>query len=131
MDPATLDAIARRHGIELIVQFGSTVSGATHAGSDLDIGVLFARTPVSFDDLAALTVELQALEPGREVDVAVINHADPLFLKKITESCVLCFGSEQRLARLKLYAFKRYVDHRRFLALEREYVRRYAARAGS
>jgi predicted nucleotidyltransferase len=131
VDPASLDSIARRYGIELIVQFGSTVSGTAHAGSDLDIGVLFARGMVPFADLAALTVELQTLEPGREVDVAVINRADPLFLKKITESCVLRYGSEQRLARLKLYAFKRYVDHRRFLDLEREYVRRYAARAGS
>jgi hypothetical protein len=40
---------------------------------------------------------------------------------------VVVYGSKQRLARLKLYAFKRYADHRRFLDLEREYVRRYVA----
>jgi predicted nucleotidyltransferase len=127
VDSASLEAIARRYAIELLVHFGSTVTGATHAGSDLDIGVLFERTPVPFDDLVALSADLQALQPEREVDVAVINYADPLFLKKITESCVVVYGSEQRLARLKLYAFKRYADHRRFLDLEREYVRRYVA----
>ena len=107
------------------------MSGRTHAGSDLDLGVLFERAPSSLDDVTTLGGELQALVPGREVDVVVVNHADPLLLKQITESCVLLYGSPARLARLKLYAFKRYTDHRRFLRMERDYVRRHAAPAGS
>ena len=63
----------------------------------------------------------------REVDLAVLNHADPLFLKKVTEQCQLLAGSLARLQRLQVYAFKRYQDHRPFLALERDYVRRHAA----
>ena len=119
-----LEAIARRHGVELLLAFGSTVTGHVHPKSDRDLAVLFDRPDVSFDELAELRHALQALDPGREVDLAVINRADPLFLKKITEACQLLHGSPRRLAELRMYAFRRYQDHRRYLVLEREYVHR-------
>lgn len=124
MDPADLEKIARRHGIELLLQFGSVVTGQVHPRSDLDLAVLFDRPVVSFETLADLQHELQSLDPDRKVDLAIINHADPLFLRKITERCRLLLGSPRRLAELRIYAFKRYQDHRHYLALEREYVNR-------
>jgi len=30
--------------------------------------------------------------PGCKVDLAILNRADPLFLKKIVESCRVLFG---------------------------------------
>ena len=98
------------------------MSGRTHATSDVDLAVLLERRPASLEAHAELLGDLQALLPGREVDVALINGADPLFLKKITERCRLLYGSPRALHELKIYAFKRYQDHRRFLAMERAYV---------
>jgi predicted nucleotidyltransferase len=128
MDPETLEGIASRHGVELILEFGSMVSGQVHPRSDMDLAVIFGGPVPSFDKLADLQHELQALNPDREVDLAIINHADPLFLRKITEQCRLLFGSPRRLALLRIYAFKRYQDHRRYLPLEREYVDRTLGR---
>jgi hypothetical protein len=65
--------------------------------------------------------------PDREVDVAILNRADPLFLKKITEDCRLVYGSPRDLQRMKIYAFKRYQDHRRYLDMERLYVEQLLA----
>ena len=124
MEPVDLETIAQQYGIELIVEFGSFVSGHVHSRSDLDLAVLFDASVPSFEKLADLRHELGSLDPEREVDLAIINHADPLFLRKITERCRLLFGSARRLAELRIYAFKRYQDHRRYLALEREYVHR-------
>ena len=124
MDPERLADVARRRGIRLLLQFGSSVTGRLHPGSDVDLGVLLDRAPTSLADHADLVAELQALVPDREVDVAIINHADPLFLKKITEAVKLLYGSPRALHELKMYAFKRYQDHRRYLALERDYVER-------
>ena len=131
MDTQGLEQIARRHGIELILEFGSMVTGRVHPRSDLDLAVLLGGPALSFTELADLRHELQSLHPDHEVDVAIVNHADPLFLKKVTERCRLLYGSPRRLAELKIYAFKRYQDHRRYLALEREYVRRTLARLSS
>lgn len=124
VDPAALDTLAHRHGIVLLLQFGSSVTGREHAGSDLDLAVLLERFPESADAHADLVADLQTLVPGREIDVAIVNRADPLFLKQITADCRLLYGAESRLHELRIYAFKRHQDHRRFLAMERDYVRR-------
>jgi predicted nucleotidyltransferase len=123
-DAKSLEAIARQYGLVLMLEFGSAVSGREHARSDRDIAVLLDRPALPFQEHAALAHDLQTLFPGREVDLAVINRADPLFLKQITERCRLLFGAPRRLHELRMYAFRRYQDHRRYLRLERAYVDR-------
>ena len=76
------------------------------------------------EEHADLAGDLQTLVTGRDVDVALINHADPLFLKQILMRCALLYGSTQRLHELRMYGFKRYQDHRHYLAMERDYVTR-------
>ena len=124
MSAADLEPIARKYGIRLILQFGSTVTGPLHAASDVDIAVLLERPAPTLEERAELLHELQGLFPDREVDLAVLNRADPLFLKKVTESCRLLHGDPSALQRLKLYAFRRYQDHRKYLDLERRFVAR-------
>ena len=124
MDSRALDDIARRHGILLLLQFGSTVSGHARPDSDLDLAVLLEHEPGSLTDYTDLIGEIQTLTPDCEVDIALLNTADPLFLKKIVESATLLYGPARRLYEFKMYAFKRYQDHRRYLALERDYVAR-------
>ena len=123
-------AVAEKYGVLLALQFGSAVTGRMHERSDVDIAVLLDRPSLSLDDYAGLLHELQALFPDREIDLALLNHADPFFLKKVTENCRILFGTERRLHLLKMYAFKRYQDHRRFLSLERHFVDRYVTATG-
>lgn len=130
MDRPRLDAIARQHRALLILQHGSTVTGTTHRDSDLDVAILLDRAPTT-EAYLSLMADLQAVFPGRELDIVLLNHGDPLLLKRVTERCLLLWGSPTRLRDLKLYAFKRYQDHRRYLVLEREYVRRKVASAGA
>src|SRR5947208_8662796 len=97
MDVARLETIARQHGILLIVQFGSSVSGLFRPDSDIDLAVLAERAPDSLADQGQLVADLQPFYPGREVDLVLLNRADPLLLKKITERCALVYGPERRL----------------------------------
>ena len=124
-----LGAIANKHGILLALQFGSSVTGKTHARSDLDIAVSLDRAEISFQEHADLLQDLQQLFPQQEVDLALINHADPLFLKKITDDCQILYGPAERLHRLKIYAFKRFQDHRKYFDMERRYAAKYLATA--
>lgn len=127
---AAFDQIAERHRAALLLQYGSTVVGPTHARSDVDIGVLYDGPVPSFLDQGGLIADLEACFPGRQVDLAVLDHADPLFLHRVVERCRLLAGSPRRLAELKVYAFKRYVDHRPYLAMERTYLDRVLAERG-
>jgi predicted nucleotidyltransferase len=122
-----LGDIAKKHGIVLVLKFGSSVTGRVHPRSDVDIAVLLDRPNVTLHEHSALLQSLQPLFPDRELDLALINRADPLFLKKIADNCELLFGPPERLQALKLYTFKRYQDHRRFFEMEREFAGRFVA----
>ena len=126
MDPSSeqITPIAEKHGIILLLRFGSSVTGMLHERSDVDLAVLLAQVPRSLEAHAELLHDLQQLFPDREVDLALLNRADPLFLRKITEACRLLHGSVRQFQRFKIYAFKRYQDHRKYLEMERRYVER-------
>jgi len=125
--PPGLKEIAKRFKIRMILQFGSTVTGVTHDRSDLDLAVQLATQDMSLQTVLEIQEALQTLFSGRQVDLAILNRADPLFLKKIVESSRLLFGTPQDLARLRLYAFKAYQDFQPYLKLERQYVARRLA----
>jgi predicted nucleotidyltransferase len=122
-----LSGVCQRHGVVLLLQFGSTVSGPVRPDSDVDLAVLLSDPELSFERFGELQHDVQQLFENREIDLSIINRADPLFLKKILERCQLLYGSARRLQELRIYAFKRYQDHRRYLAMERRYVERRLA----
>jgi predicted nucleotidyltransferase len=122
-------SLAEKHRFRMVLLFGSAVSGREHARSDLDIAVLFGAGDPGFREYSEVCHNLQEVFPDRQVDVAAINHADPLFLKKIIENCQLLFGQQADLQQLKIFAFKRYQDHGRFFEMERAYVDRLARKA--
>lgn len=118
-----IDRIAREYGLRLVILFGSEASGQVHQSSDIDIAVMFEDAEAAEDRFFDLISDLQAVFHEREVDLGLINGADPLFLKKILENCELISGEPRSLAELKMYAFRRYVDHKRFLKMEEQYVK--------
>jgi predicted nucleotidyltransferase len=124
-----LKRLAKKHGISLILVFGSVVSGHRHTGSDLDVAVLLEkdRDP-SYREYSDLLQKLQEIFPGQPLDLSLINHADPLFLKKITENSYILYGSMRKFQELKIYAFKRYQDHRYYFDIEQNYVKRFLSR---
>lgn len=122
-----LKDISQKHGIVLTLKFGSSVTGRAHPKCDVDLAILLDRSNITLREHAELLQSLQPLFQDRELDLALINHADPLFLKKITDNFELLYGPPERLQALKLYAFKRYQDHRRFFEMERQFAERFLA----
>ena len=123
-----LSRIAKKYNLRMILAFGSEISSQIHPKSDIDIAVLGKNPDFTMEELSNLIMELQRFFPQREVDIAIINQADPLFLKKILERCEVLYGNTSDLARLKIYAFKRYVDHRKYFKLEEEFAKKFIAR---
>ncbi len=117
-----LAALAVKYGIRLILLFGSSVGGREHQESDIDLGILLDGPGPGLSTRVDLQHELQSLIPERKVDLAILNHADPLFLKKVTERCKLLHGNLSDLHSLKILSFRRYQDHKRYLQMERRYV---------
>jgi predicted nucleotidyltransferase len=105
--------IAKKYGLSLILLFGSQVTGQTHPDSDTDIAVL-TENNLTTGKYLSLTTEFAEIGPEAEIDLVIINRADPLLLKKILENCRLLYGAPRRLAELKIHAFKKYCDYQRY-----------------
>ncbi|MDH5378919.1 MAG: nucleotidyltransferase domain-containing protein [Gammaproteobacteria bacterium] len=116
--------IAEKYGLRLILLFGSQAKGFTHAQSDLDIAVEFRGAAPEFKKQTELSSALQDIYPDQIVDLAILNRADPLFANQVTENCTLLYGDETHLAEVKAINYRRYIDHTRFFAMEKEYVRK-------
>lgn len=125
----SLEALAEKRSLRLIVLFGSHVTGRTHEASDLDLAV---RTRdgagISFASRLDLLEDLRGIFPDFDLDLAQIDQADPLFLKQILGNCILLAGTARDFSELKLYAFRRYQDHKPYLAMEQQFVERLVNR---
>jgi len=66
MDPSSeqIAPIAKKHGIILLLRFGSSVTGMLHERSDVDLAVLLERVPRSLEAHAELLHDLQQLFPS-------------------------------------------------------------------
>lgn len=123
--------IARANGISLVLLFGSTAGGSSRPDSDVDIAVRFADAGADLHRTLHVQRELSCLFDGREVDLAVLNRADPLFMKKVAERCRVLYEEPGAADAFLLLAFRRYHDHRKYLDMERRFAMEYVKRIAS
>lgn len=93
-----LPELARRHGIRLLVLFGSTVTGRRHPESDLDLAVLFDREPEDetwLSEEAALQAELETtLRPSCPLQLVVMNGADASIQNTVANEGILLYVAD-------------------------------------
>ena len=118
-----LESIARNHSLKLIVLFGSQATGHVHSHSDVDVAVLPSRR-LSWDERNELWAKLCELFQA-EVDLSLLDHAQPLLMYQVAEHGQVLYESEQwAWANFKLYARRLYWD----TAPLRESLSRYVNR---
>jgi uncharacterized protein len=108
-----VNKIAKKYGLKLVLLFGSHASGKTHKKSDLDIAVLGNRA-IDFKKQISLINELSGIF-GKEIDLSVINIANPLLLFQISKSSLIIYGDKRDYFKFKLNAFHRYNDYLYFI----------------
>ena len=122
----SLGEMTGKFGLRLILLFGSEADGVVHARSDLDIAVgTRSGNGFSGDLYDRLLERFGRIFPGRKVDLACLDHADPLFLKEVTDHCRLLGGRPGDLQQLKILAFRRYQDHKKYLGMEKRFAERF------
>ncbi|MFA5961814.1 MAG: nucleotidyltransferase domain-containing protein [Parcubacteria group bacterium] len=109
--------IAKKFHLKLVILFGSFSSGKNRADSDMDIAVLGLNI-ASFDDQLCLTNEFSQIFQSN-VDLTVINSANPLLSFQISKNAVLLFGSQQEFMKFKLYAFHMFNDYAPYFQMEK------------
>lgn len=83
-----LDRLCRKHGVLAVYLFGSRADDGlrllrgeevAREGSDLDVGVVFRRSPGNPLVLSQLQVDLEDVFSPLQVDLVPLHHVDALF----------------------------------------------------
>ena len=122
--------IAKKHRLKLVMLFGSFANGRNRKDSDLDIAVL-GEKEISFKKSIDLVNEFTKVF-HKNIDLAVLNHANPLLLHQASKGSILLYGEKKEFLAFKLYAFHRYNDYMPYFSLEAELnkkiINQYASR---
>ncbi len=110
--------IAKKHGLKLVVLFGSFAVGENREDSDMDIAVL-GKNDISFEKSVNLINGFMKIF-HENVDLSVINKANPLLLHQISQSAIRLFGKERFFFDFKLFAFRRYNDYLPYFEIEKQ-----------
>ena len=118
-----LQSIAKRYHLRLIVLFGSQATRRTHLESDVDVAIWVER-PLSTAKRNRLWIDLSKVF-GADVDLTVLNHAEPLLLWHVATKGRLLYGSTRwAWPDFKAYAFRNYQDTQKFRDDLTRYLRR-------
>ena len=125
VDRSALAAVSRAFDLNLILLYGSRVTGHVHPESDTDLGVWRRRGPLPASQILDLSYQLSQLLPPEtgELDVADLNRA-PGLLKHIAaeQGMALYEAMPGDLAHFRVLAWNLYQD-------ERIAIRRHDSRA--
>jgi len=125
VDAARLADIAERYGLDMVVIFGSQVSGHVRAGADIDVAVRMQRRSWGdWERELELVGELtKAITGDGDLDVVFLNGASPLLLFEVASGGVVLYqGQPTTFAQFQSYAARRYDDSRKFFELQRTYL---------
>ncbi len=125
IDRSALADVGRAYDLNLILLYGSRVTGHLHRESDVDLGVWRRRGPLPASQFFDLSYQLSELLPPEtgELDVADLNRA-PGLLKHIAaeQGTALYEAMPGDLAHFRVLAWNLYQD-------ERIAIRRHDSRA--
>lgn len=122
IDTKKLEQIRQKYELELVMIHGSQATGQVHAKSDVDVAVTTKGREGKVARLE-LIADLNMALATSEVDLTVLDKADPLLLKTVTDTAIRVAGAQTDFFKLKLLAFHRYNDYLPYLELERQVVR--------
>ena len=112
----TLEEIAQRYHLSLILLFGSHATGGTTSESDVDIAVQ-TECPENIADLdyhLNLAAELSACLREGEIDLVFLNGADPLLKSEVGRYGKVLFEKEDAFADFAVRTMKEFDDAQHF-----------------
>lgn len=99
--------LALKHGVDMIVLFGSRADGTATKHSDVDIAYMKSEQ-LPFEDELSIGGELAALYGTEAVDVVYLNRTSPAFMFEIMKKAKLLYAKDEIIfPQMFSYAVKR------------------------
>ena len=122
-DLEKLKNTCRKHEIKMVLLYGSQAMGNSNAESDIDLGLLLKD---DFYDFEEIIKDLMEVFKGSIIDVAILNHGDPVLKFEIISNYKILFCQEDEIF-LEFYinTVKQYNDTKKFRTLEENYLENF------
>lgn len=108
-----ISELARKHGLSLVVLFGSQATGKTHPKSDVDIGVAKRRSSVEGAEVPIIEIESELVVILKRDDVEVVNiyNVSPTLMRSVVEEGKALYeSSPDEFSEWKLYAIRVWME---------------------
>lgn len=117
--------LAEKYGLDLLLLFGSQVSGKTHKRSDYDLGFI-SKQYKNLGELVKMEYEISEVLKIGKIDLIDLKKAPPLLMKSVADNSLLLYQKEPTLyARFKIYASKLFVEARRLFNLRETVIQKF------
>jgi predicted nucleotidyltransferase len=114
-------------GLQIVLLFGSRVSGRVHSGSDIDLGILF-DSPV---DLVRMTSRVTGLLHTERVDLVDLRRASPLLtFSAARQSDLLYERSAGLFNQFFSLSFRRYIDTKKLRDAQKKIIQNFLKEKG-
>ncbi len=114
--------VAQKHGLKLVVLFGSFATGENRKDSDFDIAVLAGKKNI-FSNLRnfsqCLSDFARVFKTNEDkIDLTNFNEANILLRREITAEGKLLFGDRNLFDEIRASSFREFIDARPLFELE-------------
>lgn len=117
--------LAEKYGLDLLLLFGSQVSGKTHKKSDYDLGFV-SKQYKNLRELVKMEYEISEILKVGKIDLVDLKKASPILMKSVTDNSILLYQKEPTLyARFKIYALKLFIEARRLFDLREAVIQKF------
>lgn len=120
--------LAEKYGLNLVMLFGSQVTGKTHKESDFDVAYL-SDEKLSFKDEGGIIIDLAPIIGARDerlVNLSNIKKAGALLLKEIFDKHQVLFCADRNVYdSYKIFAVKNFLENRPIFDLRDYLINKY------
>jgi predicted nucleotidyltransferase len=121
-DSRKIKQFAEKHGLNLVVLFGSRARGEERKGSDTDIAV-FAGKKKDVREISEMQIEFSETFHIKDIELVDISGKAPLFLKQVSDDGKVLYERKPGIFdEFQIYAFKRYVEAKPLFALRKQFT---------
>ncbi len=109
--------VGQKYNLDLLILYGSQVTGKVNAESDVDIAV-YKKGGINSEEYLKIYSEIARTLKGFEVDVKSLHNTNLLFQFFVTNDGILLFGDPLFFAEIKASSYQNYMDSQSLFVLE-------------
>ena len=120
------DKLMKKINVELVIAFGSQITGNANRNSDVDIAVLRTQN-LNLKERGGLTDSLAKQYQFNEdkIDLVEIKNASPLLRFQISKHGKLLWGNKEIYNRFKILAWRQYLDTERLREVRKTILKKW------